>query len=244
MLGYVLNTHQQWMCKQLSDRGYVVQRQMAVTDSGPDIQIAVRDAMARSDLILVTGGLGPTSDDRTRDMIAQLLGRDLREDPEIIQHIESFFNRRNRPVPSSTRVQALVPEGATVLGNQHGTAPGLVMDFEKGMLIMLPGPPRELRPMFSSQVLSLIEKRFGKPENFACTVFKTTGIGESFLEERISAAIGPLEKAGLEVGYCARVGEVDLRLIGRGSKAAELVREAYWKFLKDLKNDILRLHQK
>ncbi len=228
MLGYVLNTHQQWMCKQLSERGYVVGRQTAVTDSGPDIQDAVKDAIPRADLILVTGGLGPTSDDRTRDMIAQLLRRNLREDVEIVRYIEGFFTRRNRPIPVSTRVQAMVPEGAVVLMNQYGTAPGLVMEYNSGsgVLIMLPGPPRELRPMFIDQALPFIEKRFGKAENFACTVFKTAGIGESFLEERIAAAIAPLEKAGLEVGYCARVGEVDLRLIARGSRASELVSEA------------------
>jgi nicotinamide-nucleotide amidase len=100
------------------------------------------------------------------------------------------------------------------------------MDYEKGVLIMLPGPPRELHPMFLDDVIPFIERRFGKPENFACTVFKTAGIGESFLEERIAGAIAPREKAGLEVGYCARVGEVDLRLIARGPSASELVHQA------------------
>src|SRR4051812_48430560 len=200
MLGYVLNTHHQWICQKLTERGYVVHRQVAITDSGPQILQAVRESMERADLIIVTGGLGPTSDDRTRDMIAQLLGRKLNEDPQITRHIESFFGRRNRPMPETTRVQALVPEGAMVLMNANGTAPGLVIDYDKGVLVMLPGPPRELRPMFLDQVLPYLQKRFGVPENFACTVFKTVGIGESFLEERIAAAIAPLEKEGLEVG--------------------------------------------
>jgi nicotinamide-nucleotide amidase len=226
MLGYVLNTHHQWICQKLTERGYVVHRQVAITDSGPQILQAVRESMERADLIIVTGGLGPTSDDRTRDMIAQLLGRKLNEDPQITRHIESFFGRRNRPMPETTRVQALVPEGAMVLMNANGTAPGLVIDYDKGVLIMLPGPPRELRPMFLDQVLPYLQKRFGAPENFACTVFKTVGIGESFLEERIAAAIAPLEKEGLEVGYCARVGEVDLRLISRGPAAGKLAEKA------------------
>src|SRR4051812_35276399 len=124
MLGYVLNSHQQWLCRQLSDCGYVVSRQTAIDDSGPAIQTAVGEALQRAGLVIVTGGLGPTSDDRTRDLIAALLNRSLREDPAIVAQIESFFGQRKRPMPVSTRVQALVPEGATVLMNQHGTAPG------------------------------------------------------------------------------------------------------------------------
>src|SRR5205823_514768 len=136
---------------------------------------------------IVTGGLGPTSDDRTRDLVAHLLGKPLREDPAIVRHIEAFFGKRKRPMPASTRVQALVPEGAVILENQYGTAPGLAMEFgEAGLLVMLPGPPRELRPMFVAQVLPLLEKKFGQPPNFACLVLRTTGLGESFLEEKIA----------------------------------------------------------
>jgi len=227
MLGYVLNTHQQWLCRQLSQRGYVVSRQIAVDDSGPAIQQAVREAMERAKIIIVTGGLGPTSDDRTRDLVAQLLGKSLREDPEIIRQIEAFFGKRKRSMPASTRVQALVPEGSLVLENQHGTAPGLVMQFgANGLLVMLPGPPRELRPMFIERVLPIIQKRFCQAPNFACVVLRTTGIGESFLEERIAPFLPPLFERGLEVGYCARVGEVDLRFVARTPGADALVAEA------------------
>lgn len=226
MLGYVLNSHQQWLCRQLSERGYVVSRQVAVNDTGPDIQAAVREAMGRADLIITTGGLGPTSDDRTRDLIAELLGRSLREDAESLARIEAFFGRRKRPMPASTRVQALVPEGAAVLQNENGTAPGLAIPTERGLLVMLPGPPRELQPMFVKQVIPLVAQRFGPPENFCCCVLRTVGIGESFLEERIAPELAPLIARGLDVGYCARVGEVDLRFIARAPEAGNLVHEA------------------
>ncbi len=227
MLGYVLNTHQQWLCRQLSQRGYVVSRQLAVDDSGPAIQQAVREAMGRACIIVVTGGLGPTSDDRTRDLIAELLGKRLSEDAAILKQIEDFFGKRKRAMPASTRVQALVPEGSLVLQNLNGTAPGLAMDFgNNGLLVMLPGPPRELRPMFLEQVLPLLEKKFGQPPNFACVVLRTTGIGESFLEEKIAPFLPPLFARGLEVGYCARVGEVDLRFVARTADATPLVQEA------------------
>jgi nicotinamide-nucleotide amidase len=226
MLGYVLNTHQQWLCRELSRCGHVVSRQLAVSDAGPDIQNAVREAMTRARLIITTGGLGPTSDDRTRDLIAALLGRTLREDPAIVSHIEEFFGRRKRPVPASVRVQALVPENAIVLMNRHGTAPGLALEYPGGLLVMLPGPPRELRPMFLEQVVPLIQAKFDRPANYACCVLKTTGMGESFVEQKIAPRLGELVTAGLEIGYCARTGEVDVRFVARGSEAARVIEEA------------------
>ena len=122
MLGRVLNTHQEWLCRRLADLGYSVSRQVAVADTGRDIQQAVREALGRADLLIITGGLGPTSDDLTRDFIAQLLGRKLHEDRAVLAHIKSFFEARHRAMPERTRVQALVPEGARVLPNPHGTA--------------------------------------------------------------------------------------------------------------------------
>src|SRR5207247_6451117 len=105
-------------------------RQVTVADAGPAIQQAVREALARADLVITTGGLGPTADDLTRDMIAGLLGRELREDPAVLANIEIFSTLRKRPMPEKTRVQALVPEGAIVLHNPHGTAPGLAIEIE------------------------------------------------------------------------------------------------------------------
>lgn len=230
MLGRVLNTHQHWLCRQLADRGYRVSRQVAIDDSAPAIRQAVGEAIARAEVILVTGGLGPTSDDRTRDLIAGLLGRPLREDAAVLGHIQQFFASRNRPMPASTGVQALVPEGARVLLNACGTAPGLVMDLpprpdsaRAGLLVMLPGPPRELRPMFTQQVLPLIEQAWAPHEVFVCRTLRTTGLGESQVEEKIAGPLGTLTADGLELGYCARPGEVDVRLTACGSRAPSIV---------------------
>src|SRR4051794_25882134 len=129
MLGRVLNTHQQWICRQLADLGYTVTRQIAVADTARDIEQAVRGALTRSDLIITTGGLGPTSDDLTRDLIARLLGKSLREDPEAVRNIETFFQKRNRPMPDLVKTQALVPEGAIVLQNAYGLAPGVLVEL-------------------------------------------------------------------------------------------------------------------
>lgn len=235
MLGRVLNTHQQWICRTLADEGYVVRRQVAVSDAASDIESAVREGLERADLVLTTGGLGPTCDDRTRDLIAALLGRRLLHAPEVEVQIREYFESRGRPVPGRTKVEALVPEGATILPNRNGTAPGLVLTVDPNpsrqsqqasTLIMLPGPPRELRPMMRDQVLPLIRQRYPRNEPFVCRTLRTTGIGESFLEERLTGPLKHLTDAGMDLGFCARVGEVDVRFVAEGADAAARVAEA------------------
>lgn len=235
MLGRVLNTHQQWLCRQLADLGWLVSRQVAVPDEGPAIQAAVREALARADVTIVTGGLGPTSDDVTRDLVAQLLGRKLVEDPAVLAHIAGFFDGRKRPMPERTRVQALVPEGAEVLANAQGTAPGLAMELRPNpwrsqerasWLVMLPGPPRELRPMFEQQVVPLFRRVLPEPVAFVCRTLRVTGLGESMVEAKVEGPLRALLGEGLEIGYCARPGEVDVRLAAHGPKAESWVGEA------------------
>ena len=183
MLGRVLNTHQQFLCRRLADLGHVVTRQVAIADTGSEILNAVREALSRADLVITTGGLGPTSDDLTRDLIAELLGKKLIENKEVLVHIENFFTKRGRPRPAKTSVETFVPEGAIVFLNQFGTAPGLAMKIgnpkseirNPKWLVMLPGPPRELRPMFDNQIAPLLKREFAD-EIFICRTILTTGI--------------------------------------------------------------------
>ena len=234
MLGRVLNTHQQWLCRRLADLGYVVSRQVAVPDTGPAIREAVLESLSRADLVVVTGGLGPTSDDITRDLIAQLLGRTLREDPAIVDHIRSFFESRRRPMPESTRIQAQVPEGAIVLPNPNGTAPGLAMPIatnpfrpgKSAFLVMLPGPPRELRPMFTESVVPLLRQHVPVTGAFVCRTLRSIGIGESVVQDMVAPLLQSFVDRGLEIGYCARPGRVDVRLSSSTADAARVVKEA------------------
>jgi nicotinamide-nucleotide amidase len=232
LLGRVLNTHQQFLCRCLADLGAVVTRQTCVSDDGPEIARAVSEALERADIVITTGGLGPTSDDRTRDHIAALLGRKLVVNETVLGRIEHWFCHRGKTMPQSTVVQAQVPEGATVLLNEHGTAPGLIVEVEPGnfrvqrsALVMLPGPPRELRPMFDQQVAPWLRERGGVAK-FFCRTLKTTGIGESRVEEAVAPKLAALIARGLEIGYCARTGEVDVRFVARGTDAQQLVAEA------------------
>ena len=234
MLGRVLNTHQQWLCRRLSDLGHAVVRQVAVADSGDEIQNAVREALGRADLVITTGGLGPTSDDLTRELIAALLGRKLAPDPAVLAHIEQFFAQRSRPRPARTSVETLVPEGAEVFLNALGTAPGLAMEvspnpFRAGAaarLIMLPGPPRELRPMFDSSVIPFLKRSRAAEVPFVCRTLRTTGVGESRVQEMVETPLQPIVTLGLDLGYCARPGAVDVRLAFRGERAEQVVKEA------------------
>lgn len=235
MLGRTLNTHHQWICARLAELGYHVSRQVAVPDTGPAIQQAVRESLSRADLVIATGGLGPTSDDITRDLIAELLGRPLRKDPTVVAHIADLFFRRGWPVPEGNDVQAMVPEGAKVLWNPVGTAPGLAMevspnpfrpDGTPSWLIMLPGPPRELHPMFTGLVVPLIREKFPLREAFTTRTFRTVGIGESALQAKIAAQMQALVAAGMELGYCAHPGQVDVRFSASGKSGAALVTKA------------------
>lgn len=250
MLGHVLNTHQQWLCRRLADLGHVVTRQAAVADAGREIQNAVREALGRADLVITTGGLGPTSDDLTRELIAKLLGRKLVQSPEALAHLDNYFAKRSRSRPATTTAETFVPEGALVFVNQNGTAPGLAMEVGAGVrsfaseeavtqqpspgpktktplpkwLVMLPGPPRELRPMFDEQIVPLLKREFAGGI-FICRTLRMTGVGESRVQEYIKADLQPLARRGLEAGYCARPGAVDVRLSAHGTGAAELVRD-------------------
>lgn len=233
LLGRVLNTHQLFLCRRFADAGAVVTRLTCVSDAGEEIEQAVREALARADVVVTTGGLGPTSDDRTRDRIAALLGRKLVVNQTVLSRIENWFCGRKRPMPQSTAVQAQVPEGAMVLLNQHGTAPGLIIDVPAGnfraaksSLVMLPGPPRELRPMFDDQVLPWFRDQFPDVTEFVCCTLKTSGLGESRVEEIVAPKLQSLVGRGLEIGYCARTGEVDVRFVARGAGAKAIVAEA------------------
>lgn len=255
MLGRVLNTHQQWLCAQLANLGFIVDRQLAIPDESRAIQNAVRESLERADLLITTGGLGPTSDDITRELIAELLGKKLQADSGVLEEIEKYFAQRKRQMPDSTKVQALVPEGAQVLHNQNGTAPGLLIEikpnhFRPGggftLLVMLPGPPRELRPMFLNQVIPLLPNYFPKQAKFVCRTLKTTGLGESFVEEKIAQKLKHLAPEKIDLGYCARVGEVDVRIVGRGdgaenhvAQAETIIREILGQFIFGTDDDLL-----
>jgi nicotinamide-nucleotide amidase len=200
-------------------------RQVCVPD-GPPIREALAAALERADVVFTTGGLGPTTDDITREAAAELLGLPLLPDEEILSGIRERFARRGLPMADRVARQAMVPVGAEVLPNPNGTAPGLyfpptVLGSRRARhLFLLPGPPRELRPMTQDYVLPKLGAVLPASSRRERRIYRLTGIGESQVEERIGEK---LEARGdLEVGYCARPSEVDFRLIGTPGLLAQI----------------------
>lgn len=213
LLGEVVNTHVGWFGKQLFPLGLRISRQTTVPD-GEAIREALAEAIGRAEIVLVTGGLGPTTDDITREAVAGLLGLPLLPDDAIRRKIEAMLAARGFAMRERMLRQTMVPKGATVLPNDHGTAPGLYLSRSGGPphIFLLPGPPRELRPMFADSVLPVLRALCGGIPDRECRVYRIVGLGESAVEEMVG--IGLTRHPDLEVGYCARPNEVDLRLIG------------------------------
>lgn len=225
LLGLVTNTHLGYLAGELAPCGITIARQVCVPD-GPPIKEALDRALARADVVFTTGGLGPTSDDITREAAADLLGLPLLPDEAILTAIRGRFARRGLPMAERVARQAMVPVGAEVLPNPHGTAPGLYFppsalgERRARHLFLLPGPPRELRPMFADHVLPALRAVLPPSSLRKRRIYRLTGIGESQVEERIGKKLE--ERGDLEVGYCARPSEVDFRLIGPADALAEV----------------------
>jgi nicotinamide-nucleotide amidase len=212
LLGSILNTHLMFLARRLFPLGMRIQRQVTVPD-GLAIRDAITEAAPRSDIVLVTGGLGPTSDDITRETVAELTGRPLRFDDSIAQKISNRFAMRGLTMTDRTIRQAYVPDGATVIPNDHGTAPGLYVPARDSFpnLILLPGPPRELYPMVDSYVLPILRSLAGNHDLHAKT-YRIAGLGESQVEKLVGHQLAAVP--GLELGYCAGLGQVDVRVVG------------------------------
>lgn len=226
LLGGVLNTHLQFLAQALFPLGLRIERQVTVPD-GAAIRQGVAETFGRADVVLITGGLGPTTDDITRETVAELLGMELVHDETVMAAIERRFARRNLTMSPRNRRQAQRPAEARVLHNPNGTAPGLYI-AERAVgtqvaphLFLLPGPPRELQPMVVDQVLPILEKLRPPRPAFEMRMVRVAGVGESAVEELIGEHLLALD---LELGYCARPGEVDVRTIGHPHVLAEAER--------------------
>ncbi|MGJ8657671.1 MAG: competence/damage-inducible protein A [Akkermansiaceae bacterium] len=231
LLGSTLNTHGAWLGQELLGLGLRVQRLVTVPDGDP-IRDALKQSIAVSDAVIVTGGLGPTSDDVTREATAEALGVELIEDEHAVRCIEAFFKKINREMTPSNLKQALHPVGADVLPNPNGTAPGVYVPPRLGdsacAIFLLPGPPHEMHAMYHAEVEPRLKALTDMPADHGVTNIKFSGVGESSFQDMLDAKLH--EVGDLEVGYCARPGELDLRLIGLAGErivAAELAVKTY-----------------
>ena len=175
------DTNSLFLTAKLNELGIVVRRKSIVGDDAAVLEPAVRDALARVDLLIVCGGLGPTDDDRTRETVAGVLGRTLTEDTSIVERLRTRFTAWGWTMPENNRIQALVPDGAVVLDNPCGTAPGLWLETGDKVVVLLPGPPRELEPMFTAVAHTRLSKR-ATAERLYRRVLRVAGCGESHVE--------------------------------------------------------------
>ncbi len=226
MLGFTVDTNGAFIGRQLADMGVAVVRRTAVGDTRAAIVTAVREALERTRAVITTGGLGPTSDDVSRDAVAEVFGRPLEVDEAHLAWMRERWTKRfGREMPASNRRQAMIPAGGRKLENKHGSAPGVFIEDDRGFVVMLPGVPRELRGMTVDALLPLLREK-GCGVDGGCIkslTLRTTGVAESLLQDQLRGVEpGSGEDTGspvipLSLAYLPGVEGVDLRLTARAS---------------------------
>ena len=211
LLGLTANGHLTYIGAQLGKRGVLLQRNVTITDEADAIAEQFRESWARADVVITTGGLGPTCDDRTREAVASVLGQQLVFDPEIVKAIEARFSRLGRKMTDNNLKQAYRFARGEVLPNAHGTAPGLWVEQDGKVLVMLPGPPNELQPMFADQVVPRLAQRGLLLDREAYVQVRSAGVGESALEVKLQPIFDRYGDA-LSIAFCAHQGQVDVRV--------------------------------
>lgn len=236
LLGFTIDTNAAHLARALASIGMHIVRRTTVGDAADAIATAVREALDRTGAVITTGGLGPTSDDLTKPAIAAIFGREMELDQVHLQWMTERWQKRfNRPLPAANRQQAMLPAGAVKLENNHGSAPGIWLEDERGRWVaMLPGVPREMRGMLEDTLLPRLETRVGAGTVVRSLTLRTTGVAESLLADRIDSMDGSPLSANL--AYLPSIAGVDLRLT---------VRDVSWPDADEmLHRDAMRLRQR
>lgn len=224
LVGDVVNTNASRIGRMLTDAGMRVTGVSTVGDGLDELVDVLRIAVDRADAVLITGGLGPTSDDRTREAVARVAGVELRRDPAVEQWLRDRYKDTGRTLTALGLQQADVPEGGRILPNDRGSAPGLTLDIRGTAVFATPGVPHEMAAMIGDQVLPDLLRRSGSPAPRAQRVLRTVGVGEGI----VAAYLEPLEKelaltGAVEVAYLATPGETRVKLTSTGPGGAEAV---------------------
>jgi len=219
LLGDIVDSNAAYIARQLASIGLNLFFKTTVGDNAERIAYVLRQAMARSDVIITTGGLGPTVDDVTREGVALAVGRPLYLDQEALRQIEAIFARWGRTPGENNRRQALMPEGATVIPNPVGTAPSFVVEHEGRIIISLPGVPREMEHLMQTAVIPFLRERLQTGDVVILSkILRTCAIGESVIDERISDL---MRLTNPTVGLSAHPGQTDIRITAKAHSQAE-----------------------
>lgn len=219
LLGQIINSNAQYLGQRLAELGIDIYFQTTVGDNAQRLMEVVKTAMNRADIIIVTGGLGPTMDDLTKETISECLGLNLVLDGQSLNSIETFFRDRGKIMPEINRKQALVPEGATVIPNRRGTAPGVIIEHGSKTFVILPGPPVEMQPMLEETVVPYFKTmNIGGNNVIVSRVLKILGVGESTVEEKIRDMV--LQQSNPTIAFLAPRGEVFIRITAKAESQA------------------------
>ena len=218
-----MNTNAAYLSEKCALLGLSMYHQSVVGDNAERLKESLETALNRSDVVILSGGLGPTQDDLTKETAAEVMGIPLKEDPHSRERIEEYFkNSQYKVITDNNWKQALVPEGAIVLDNENGTAPGIIMEKNGKSVILLPGPPGELIPMFEGKVYDYLNKL--QPEIIYSTMVRICGLGESFVENEIRDLID--NQTNPTIATYAKIGQVDLRVTAKAASEKEAAKLA------------------
>lgn len=216
------DTNSLWLTDRLNSVGVEVRLKTIVGDDDARLEETIRDALKRSVVVVLTGGLGPTEDDITRKIAARALSRRLSLDEKVLEEIKAKFLHWGRKMPDINARQAMVVEGAEVLPNPNGTAPGMYVEHDGRVVVLLPGPPREMKPMFDSHVLPKLAERAGGLR-VARRVLRVTGLGESAVDERIAPVYTQYKNPQTTILFNNTEIEIHLTAQGKTEQEAELL---------------------
>lgn len=218
LMGQISNTNAQYLSRRLADLGINIYYHSVVGDNPGRLKDSLRLALERSDIVITTGGLGPTRDDLTKETIAEAMGIKLVLHQESYEYIREFFKKLHRNMCDNNTKQAYLPEGSTVVPNRNGTAPGCIIESEGKTVIMLPGPPKEMIPMFENTVYPYLEKKTG--QIIGSRMLKIFGIGESEMETRIMDLVDG--QSNPTIAPYVGIGDVSLRVTAKCCDSAEV----------------------
>lgn len=232
LLGNIVNTNAAYLSEQCALLGLSMYHQSVVGDNEERLAETMRTALERSDVVILSGGLGPTKDDLTKEVAAQVMEMPLKEDEHSRKRIEEYFkNSQTRVITDNNWKQAQAPEGSIVVDNDNGTAPGLILEKDGKAMILLPGPPNEMRPMFEKSIFPYLNKL--QPELIRSCMVKICGLGESYVETQIADMIEA--QTNPTIAPYAKIGEVHLRITAKASSEKE-ARKLMKPVVKELRN--------
>ncbi|MCH8207299.1 MAG: CinA family nicotinamide mononucleotide deamidase-related protein [Chloroflexi bacterium] len=215
LLGQIVDTNAAWMAQRLTDLGVNLFYKTVVGDNPGRMKEVISHALDRSDIVITGGGLGPTQDDLTREIIADATGRRLVLDPGLVEQLERRFQRRGLIMTPNNERQAYIPEGAIIVDNPNGTAPSFIVEDPRGIVFALPGVPFELKWLFDNEVAPYLRRKFDLSETIAYRVLKVADMGESSVDDLIGHLIA--NSTNPTVGVLAHPGQVDVRIAAKAS---------------------------